>query len=82
MNSYIRSKKQAKHRRVLRFIAGLGLVVAGFGVLLCLGKQIYQDGYTAGLKAGEEKVAQAIQDTSDELLVACEAKIDEILGQF
>ena len=30
----------------------------------------------------EEKVAQAIQDTSDDLLEVCEYKIDQMLGQF
>lgn len=29
-----------------------------------------------------DAIAWAIQDTSDALLVACEAKIDEIQGQF
>jgi flagellar biosynthesis/type III secretory pathway protein FliH len=82
MNAYIKSIKKQRRAGLVRFVAGLTLVVAGCGVLLYLAEQIYKDGYNAGLKAGEEKVAQAIQDTSDELLVACEAKIDEILGQF
>lgn len=29
-----------------------------------------------------DAIAQAVQNTSDSLLVACESKIDEILGQF
>lgn len=29
-----------------------------------------------------DAIAQAIQDTSDATLTACEARIDEILGQF
>lgn len=29
-----------------------------------------------------DAIAQAVQSTSDELLTACESKIDEILGQF
>lgn len=30
----------------------------------------------------DERVAQAIQQASDDLLDACEAKIDEVLSQF
>lgn len=33
-------------------------------------------------RACDEQVAQAIQQTSDDLLEVCEAKIDEVLSQF
>lgn len=30
----------------------------------------------------DAEIAEAVQSTSDDTLAACEAKIDEILGQF
>lgn len=55
-------------------------------VLICAVLFGYVFGYIFGRQDGymqcNERVEQAIQATSDDLLGACETRIDEILGQF
>lgn len=82
MNAYIRSKKRTTHRRALRFIALFGLVVAVLGVLLYIAEQIYKAGYSAGLQDGSAVIEHVIQENTKAMSAECDAKIDEILGQF
>lgn len=56
-------------------------IIAGLIALLAWREYYHAHAYTAPDRCAEQ-VANAIQDTSDALLDACEAKIDEILAQF
>lgn len=62
MNAYIKSIKKQRRAGLVRFVAGLGLVVAGCGVLLYLAEQIHKDGHKAGFVAGVAAVEQCEAD--------------------
>lgn len=62
-----------------------------FGIILIIVSAVfYFVGYNLGRQdqalsdqfTYQDKIDQAIQDTSDSILTACETRIDEILGQF
>ena len=54
------------------------ILIAGL-VLLSVGQFV---AHRHSVKMCDAKIADAIQQTSDDLLQVCEYKIDEILGQF
>lgn len=55
-------------------IISIILILIGMGWMIVKGA--YDLGYRKAMLASEDKVEWAIQETSDDLLVACEAKID------
>lgn len=62
MNKYIQSIKKQRRAGVVRFVAGLALVVAGCGVLLYLAEQIHKVGYNAGFQNGVAAVERCETD--------------------
>ena len=57
-------------------IISITLILIGMGWMIVKGA--YDLGYRKAMLASEDRVEWAIQETSDDLLVACEAKIDEL----
>lgn len=55
-------------------IISITLILIGMGWMIVKGA--YDLGYRKAMLVSEDKVEWAIQETSDDLLVACEAKID------
>lgn len=66
----------------MKYTTKLYIIIAGLVALLVMRECKHaQRAYNAHIQCNE-RVEQAIQASSDDLLDACEARIDEILGQF
>lgn len=62
MNKYIQSKKRQRRARVVRIVAGVGCIIAGLWVFVCLAEQMANAERVAGFVDGVAAVERCEAD--------------------